>query len=382
MSREKVALMYGGCSAEHEISVITALQTMQAIDSLSYEVIPIYYALSGKWYTGDALFERKTYKNFSREVSYLEEVTLLPDPTVNGFTRLSKKGTIDVDICFLAFHGQYGEDGCIQGLLELADLPYTGSGVLSSAIAMNKYQSKIIAQSYGIPVLPSVLAKKSEAIENLKTLKEKILHSLTFPLFVKPNHLGSSIGISAATNERNLYAALAKVFQYDDAALIEPKISHLLELNAAVLDGIPPVVSVIEIPVARKGALSYEDKYLRKGTKCQGEQSAGMAGLTRVVDPVDIDPFVRKLLIDAAKKAFISLGCSGMCRLDFMLDMDKKQLYFNEINPIPGSFAYYLWEKSDPPILYTELIDQLLRQAKTRKTLQRSLKRNLGFKAL
>ena len=381
MNKEKVAVLYGGRSAEHEISVITGLQAIKAIDPLRYDVIPIYLALNGKWYTGNSLFERSFYKQIPHSLTQAEEVTLLPDPTVGGFTRLPERGTIPVDICLLAFHGQYGEDGCVQGLLELADLPYTGCGVLSSAVAMNKYQSKVIAQAGGIPVLPSVLVTKPEAIRDLAAARHKILQTLSFPLFVKPNHLGSSIGISIATDETSLNAALAKVFQVDESALIEPQVKNLMELNVAVLDGDPPVASVLEMPIASEGILSYEDKYMRSGSKT-GESSSGMAGLTRVLDPPDLDSSIKQQLVTDAVQAFTLLDCSGVCRLDFTYDLDSGSLYFNEINPIPGSLAYYLWDKSEPPILYTELLDRLLQRAKERKALQRSLKQDLGFKAL
>ncbi|MFQ5729718.1 MAG: D-alanine--D-alanine ligase family protein [Waddliaceae bacterium] len=382
MNKEKVAVLYGGRSAEHEISVITALQAIKAIDPLRYDVAPIYLALNGKWYTGDALFELGFYRKMPHSLPLAEETTLLPDPTIGGFTRLPDHEKIPVDICLLAFHGQYGEDGCVQGLLELADLPYTGCGVLSSAIAMNKYQSKVIVKAHGISVLPSVLITKTEAIRDLAAARRKILRTLLFPLFVKPNHLGSSLGISIATDEPSLNAALAKVFQYDESALIEPQVKNLMELNVAVLDGDPPSASVPEMPIASEGILSYEDKYLRGGSKTRGSSSSGMAGLTRVLDPPNLDSTIKHRLVTDAIRAFTLLDCSGVCRLDFMFDLDSGVLYFNEINPIPGSLAYYLWDKSEPSILCTELIDRLLQQAKERKALQRSLKKDLDFQAL
>ncbi|NGX42541.1 MAG: D-alanine--D-alanine ligase A [Chlamydiae bacterium] len=382
MNKEKVAVMFGGRSAEHEISVITALQAIQAIDPLRYEAIPVYLSLNGKWYTGDALLNRQFYKNLPHTLSQAEEVSLLPDPAVGGFTRLPNQQKIPVDLCLLAFHGQYGEDGCVQGLLELAGLPYTGSGVLSSALTMNKYQCKAVLQAHEISVLPSVLVTKTEAIDSLESARNKILKSLRYPLFIKPNHLGSSVGISMAKDERTLNAALAKVFQYDDTALVEPHIEQLLELNVAVLEGEPPIASVIEIPIASKEALSYEDKYMRGGSKTTGGQSSGMAGLTRIIDPVDIDPTLKDQLKSEAIKAFNLLECSGVCRLDFIYDLKEETLYFNELNPIPGSLAYYLWDKAEPPLLYTELLDRLLQSAKKRKAMHYSLRKNLGFHAL
>ena len=379
MTKENIAVMYGGRSAEHEISVITALQAVRALDPARYTAIPIYLALNGKWYTGSRLFDRSAYKNMPAMLSQAQEITLLPDPTIGGFSRLPDLETLPIDVCLMAFHGQYGEDGCLQGLLELADLPYTGCGVLASSLTMDKAQAKARIKGKGVPVLPGVLVTKEEAILNLAGAKERILQKLQFPLFVKPNHLGSSIGISSADDMASLDAALAKVFQYDSAALVEPQVKRLMELNVAILDGDPPITSAIEMPVASSGALSFEDKYLRGGSKTSGGNSAGMAGLTRVIDPPDLDPGVKKRVIAHALTAFKALGCSGVCRLDFSFDIDTGILYFNELNPIPGSLSYYLW---DTTLLYTELLNRLLERAKARKAMQRSLKRELGFRAL
>ena len=380
MTKERIAVLYGGRSVEHEISIITALQAIEALDSSKYEIIPVYLALNGRWYTGDSLLHR----NFYRSIQYakIEEITLLPNPNIGGFTKLSNQKTIPVDACLLAFHGQYGEDGCLQGLLEIADLPYTGSDVAASAIAMNKYQTKMILQSQGIPVLPCVTATKEEAIKDLSKLTKKILRELSFPLFVKPNHLGSSIGISSAADVASLHAALAKVFLYDEVAIIEPQVTNLMEINVAVLDGDPPVASVVEIPVASEDALSYEDKYLRGGSKSSGGSMEGMAALTRVIDPKDLDPALKQKLRDISIEIFRLIGCSGVCRLDFLFDQKVEEFYFNELNPIPGSMAFYLWDKSDPFLLYTEVLDLMLKRAKEIKARKRSLKRDLGFSAL
>lgn len=380
MKKEKVAVMFGGRSIEHEISVITALQAIQAFDSQKYEIFPVYLALNGKWYTGASLFKKTFYSQIPEAYSILEEIALFPDPH-EGFIKLASREKIPVDLCFLAFHGQFGEDGCVQGLLELSDIPYTGSTFTASAVAMNKFLSKSIISSQGVETLPSVLANKREAITHLSRLREKILSKISFPLFVKPNHLGSSIGISRANTKAELNQALAKVFLYDDQALIEPCLDKFFEVNVSVLDGDPPIASLVEMPIASSGALSYEDKYLRGKTKSSG-QTSGMAGLSRIIDPKDLDPLIKNKVISDALLSFEALGCSGVCRFDFMYETGKRVLYFNEVNPIPGSFAFYLWDKREPRILYTELIERLLESAKKRKEIQRSLTSNFGFHAL
>lgn len=382
MSKEKIAVMYGGRSAEHEISIITALQSIRAIDPRKYEAFPIYLALNGKWYTGNNLLEKSFYRQLPQSLSLAQEVTLLPDPCLGGFTCIPSQKIIPVDICLLAFHGQFGEDGCVQGLLELADLPFTGCGISAASLAMNKYLCKKVVQAHGIATLPSILVQKEEAISDLEKVKTQIFQTLQFPLFIKPNNLGSSIGIGKASTMDELLSALAQVFQYDDKALIEPCLENILEMNVAILDGNPPLVSLIEVPIASSGPLSYQDKYLRKESKTSGSQSTGMAALSRLIDPPNLDEGVKVTLRERALKAFKVLGCGGVCRFDFMMDLNKGALYFNEVNSIPGSFSFYLWDKLSPGILFTDLLERLIEKAKEKKSLQRSLNREFGFHAL
>lgn len=389
--KESVAVLFGGRSAEHEISIITALQAIQALDSVRYNIIPVYVASNGKWYTGLKLLEKSFYLNFSQnfESSEVQEVVLLPDPTIRGIVPIDKgvartQDKIAIDVCLLAFHGQYGEDGCVQGLLELADLPYTGGGVLSTSLAMSKYHCKAFLKAHDIPVLPGILILREEAKISLKKVCDQIVSTPgleKFPLFIKPCHLGSSIGISIATDYLSLHAALAKAFQYDEAAVIEPCLTELMEINIAVIDGTPPTASVVEIPVATGKALSFEDKYLRGGNK-KGGQSEGMAALTRVIDPADLDPSIKQTVINYALHAFSLLRCSGVGRFDFMFDKAEGKLYFNELNSIPGSLAFYLWEKSHPPLIYTEVLEQMLQLAKNKQNNKLSIQRTIAFRAL
>lgn len=384
MSKLNVAVLYGGCSAEHEISIITALQAIAAMDTLHYQAIPVYVHPNGRWYSGDALLDKQFYKQMPDSFQQVEEVSLIPNPFSKGLTRLQKGGTIPVDVYFLAFHGQYGEDGCVQGLLELAQAAYTGCDVTSSALSMNKSLCKAIVQQNGIPVLPSILIGKEEAQRDLPSVRKTIRNTPgleSFPLFVKPAHLGSSVGIGIASDESSLDGALAKAFVYDDHALIEQCVTDIMEINVSVLDGDPLRVSVVEIPVATGKALTYEDKYLRGGSKTSGS-SGGMASLTRMIDPPHLDPAIKAQVQHYALKAFKLLGCSGVGRFDFIYDLSKKQIYFNELNAIPGSLSFYLWEKSSPRLLYSDMIDCLIQSARKRKANKLSLKQSIGFKAL
>ena len=396
--RLQVAVLFGGRSVEHEISVITALQLIMALDTARYSLIPVYIEPGGSWYTGTALLERKTYRTLESSLARLQQVVLLPQPGIGGLLKvrstlpgllapaisLSEANTIPVDVCVLAFHGEYGEDGCIQGLLEMAGLPYTGCDVLASAAAMNKAICKNILSTAGIPVLPAAVVYKHEALTDLSATRKRILETPgleSYPLFVKPNHLGSSVGISKATDDAALDAALAKVFRYDLEAIVEPCVQDLLEINISVIDGDEPIASVTETPISDSGVLSYEEKYLRGGGK-KGGASEGMASLVRAIDPPDLAEHFKEAVTAYALTAFKVLNCSGLGRFDFMLDTATGDLYFNELNPQPGSFSFYLWDQSKPPRLYTENINRMIERALVRKKRKEELVRTIGLKAL
>lgn len=393
-----IAVLFGGRSVEHEISIITALQLIEAIDSSRYNIIPVYISHQGKWYTGKELLQKSFYRGLPACLNELPEVTILPKPGVGGLTVLDskesllknlfrKEATIAVDVFIPAFHGQFGEDGCVQGLLEMADAAYAGSDVMSSAVAMNKAVCKAVAAHYNIPVLPFTTASKSElAAKGLAAVRSRILETTgleQFPLFVKPCHLGSSIGISRAKDSAELDAALAGVFKYDEIAIIERCVTAIMEVNVSVLGTKPPVVSVVEIPVGTEGVLSYEDKYLKGGgKKGKMEASEGMAGLTRSIDPQHLDTKIKETIRGYALQLYEALGNSGVARFDFIIDTATDTIYFNELNPIPGSLSFYLWEKSHPPVIYTELLDRMIARALDRKNESKSLARDTGFKAL
>ena len=394
--RLKIAVLFGGRSVEHEISVISGLQLMLAIDPDKYDVTPVYIAPSGRWYTGTDLLDRAFYKNVPSSLATLQEVTLLPKPNVGGLLRLGgtlahaaralahDSSVIPIDLFLPVFHGQYGEDGCLQGLFELANVPYTGSNVPSSAITMNKYLCKMYLKVHDIPVLPALPIERADAMKDITGITEWITAQdgfTAFPLFVKPCNLGSSIGVTRVTTRDELPGALAKVFKYDTMALVEPCVSNIMEINVSIRDHQGAQASVVEIPVSQSGVLSYEEKYLRDGGKKNGP-SQGMASLTRVIDPPDLDSDLRDRVITLGKRAFSLLGCSGVARLDFIVDLATGALYFNELNSFPGSCSFYLWVRSQPRILYTQLIDEMIETALKTFSINSALNRDIGLQAL
>ena len=391
--KTRVAVIFGGRSVEHEISVITALEIVDAMDVVRFEPIPVYIDARGRWFTGQALRNRQFYKRLPGALSELVEVSILPIPGVRGLIPRLRSGNwaterdkIPIDVVFPAFHGQFGEDGCIQGLLEMAELPYVGCDVLAASVAMHKYACKTILRDHGVPVLPGVVVGKEQFRTDLEGAHAKITATEgldKFPLFVKPCNLGSSIGVGRAYDKLELEAALAKVFKYDLEAIIEPCITDLMEINISVCEDHPTRLSVTEIPVSQTGVLTYEDKYLRGGKGKKGSGGArGMASLVRTVDPQDLDPRYKEQVRDYARRAYEALGCGGVVRFDFMVDTSNGNLYFNELNPFPGSLAYYLWAKSHPPRLYTETISHIIERAEERRMQTLGLQRDMGFKAL
>ncbi len=389
MKKKNLAVLFGGRSVEHEISVITALQLMNVIDVTQYNIIPVYIAQTGRWYVGDNLLAKSFYRRLPNSLTEAQEVALLPIAGSKGLTYLNfrRMDVLAIDIYFLAFHGTFGEDGCIQGMLEMADATYTGCGVLPAALGMNKYQCKMMLKAAGIPVLPSVAIDRRDAQKSLTAVREQIFATPgleQLPLFVKPCNLGSSIGIGVAKDERTLDACLVNTFRYDSQAIVEPCIKNILEINVSVLDDDEITASVIEMPVSISGVLTFEEKYLRDdgGKKTGGSESQGMASLSRVIDPQDLNPELKQSALEYAKKAFKLLGCSGVSRIDFIIDASCDKLYFNEINTLPGSLSFYLWMKSNPPLVYTELLNRIIRQAEKRQVTKLALKRQEGMRAL
>jgi D-alanine-D-alanine ligase len=395
--KKNIAVLFGGRSVEHEISVITALQLIGVLDVTQYEPIPVYIAQSGRWYVGDRLLEKSFYRGLPGSLKQVQEVALIPVAGSKGLTVMggqrglfgrTTEQIIPIDVYFLAFHGTFGEDGCIQGMLEMADATYTGCTVLPAALGMNKYKCKKALAAAGIPVLPAAVVDRTLAQKSLSEVREQIFATPgleQLPLFVKPCNLGSSIGIGVAKDIPSLDGCLVNTFRYDSQAIVEPCVKNIVEINVSVVgDEEGVTASVVEMPVSISGVLTYEEKYLRDdGAKKTGDsESQGMASLSRIIDPPDLNPELKQMGIDYAKKAFLTLGCSGVSRIDFIIDADSDQLYFNEINTLPGSLSFYLWMKSKPQVVYTELLNRIIQQAEKRQSTKLSLKRQEGMKAL
>lgn len=324
MNKLNVAVIFGSRSVEHDVSIITGIQVMQNLDKNKYNAIPVYITKSGKWFTGDFL---KNIDNF-KDKSQIEKKTKSVD--------LNK---LNFDIAIPAVHGTNGEDGTLQGLLELFNIPYVGAGVVGSAVGMDKIIQKSAFKDNDIPVVKYVWFNRSEV--NISEIEKK----LKYPMFVKPANLGSSIGITKANDRKSLEFAIEVASHFDRRILIEESIENGTEINCSVLGNDNPLPSVLEEPIRYDEILSFNDKYMRGGK-----------GSRRIPAPISKD--LTQKIQDLAVAAYKSVDCAGLARIDFLLDKKTNKVYVNEINTIPGSFSFYLWEKSGYP--FPMLLDRLI----------------------
>lgn len=369
----KLAVMFGGRSVEHEISVISAIQAIGAVNKEKYEVIPIYITKNNEMYVGEHIGDIEAYKNISKLLSESTRVNLISDGgralIVKYPHKAFSKDVIDyIDIAFPVVHGTNVEDGTLQGYLKMLNLPYVGCDVISSAVGMDKYVMKTVLKDNGIPVLDCVCLNSKDFDDEPEKIIEKIESRFSYPVIVKPINLGSSIGISKARDTDSLETALANAFDFADRVLVEPAIENLREINCSVLgDRTSARASVCEEPLNATDILSYEDKYIGNSSK---SGSKGMASTSRQI-PADIPKETEDEIRTMAVEAFKVLGCSGVSRIDFMIDTKENKVWLNEINTIPGSLSFYLWEPAG--VDYTELIDEMISLALKREREQESI---------
>lgn len=363
MSKMQLGVIYGSRTCEHEVSIISALQLMKAVDREKYDVTPIYISMKGEWFSGDPLFELKTYSRFDENAKGVFKVQLditagsgaltTIEPAKGLFGGEKQKMVARLDCVIPVLHGMHGEDGTLQGMLEMCNIPYASSGVAPSAVGMDKVFMKQYFRGCGFPVLPSCWYLRKTFEDAPETVLDGIEKALSYPVFVKPSMLGSSIGVSKAKTREELKVALELAFEFDRKVLIEKGLDNPLELNCSVLGyGDEAQSSEIEMPVTGGDLLSFIDKYI------QGSNSSkGMASLKRVL-PAPIEPELRDRIQKLSVDIFKSMDCKGVVRIDYMFDTQAGELYITEINTIPGSMAFYLWEPCG--LHYRELIDRMV----------------------
>jgi D-alanine-D-alanine ligase len=365
LARLKVGVIFGGRSVEHDVSIVSAHQAMAVLGE-DHDVVPIYITREGLWYAGEALNDLEVF----RSQSWTEVAAAAFIPSATGFGglylppsgRFAKARTIPLDVVLPAIHGTYGEDGTLQGLLELAGIPYAGSAVTGSAAGMDKITMKAVFEAAGLPVVQDLVLDTQRLLADENAVIDEIEQRIGYPAFVKPSRLGSSVGIGKAVDRAGLTEALDVARRYDNRLLVEVAMEGCDEINCSVLGGpgAEPRVSVCEQPVAWEEFLTFSDKYLRGG-KNAGEGKAnsggGMAGLERRI-PAPISDDLTKQVQHNALTAFKAIDAAGVARIDSFVNQETGETWIMEINTVPGSFAFYLWEASG--VTFRQLMNETI----------------------
>lgn len=390
----KVGVIFGGESVEHEVSIISAIQAMNKMDLEKYEVIPIYITKNREWYTGEILKDIEVYQDFDLIKKYCKNVVLYYR---NGSYVLQKKRGLfksivkEIDIAFPIVHGTNVEDGVLQGYLQSIGIPFVGSNVYASVVGQDKAYMKDVWSSASLPMTKYIWFYDADYKNDQESIIKKAA-KLKYPLIVKPACTGSSVGISVCENEEKLIEGIDDAIQYDSKIIIEEVVENLKEVNIAVMGNYEHQrVSEIEEVLSSNKFLTFTDKYIGdgkgkiKGVKgCKKVGSKGMASTNRKL-PADLPDKLKNQIEDIATSAFKALGCSGNSRIDFLIDEKTNKVYINEINSIPGSLAFYLWEAKD--MEFADLLDNMIqigiKDYKKRVSKTRSFESNIlkGFAA-
>lgn len=388
--KKRVAVMFGGRSPEHDVSIVSGLQVLKALDRSKYDAFPVYIAPDGAWLTGEGLSEKSAYMLGKNERAAASEVMIELRPHAGpgrSYNRLipaqrsffSGAKPIEFDVAFPVFHGLFGEDGNLQGLLEICGAAYTGMRTAASAILMDKVLTKQLLSTGGIPVLPHVVIERKGSgygMDRQGVLRSMQDAGVSFPCVLKPVHLGSSIGIAKVNTIEEVEACLPAIFEFDDTAMLEPFVQNLVEYNVAVCRAGGAIqTSAIERPKSSAELLDFKQKYLsgggskgvKGGAKTPGQSSEGMLSLTRELHP-KLPAAAEQNIRSWATRMFVMLSGSGAPRIDFISNAATGEIWLNEVNPCPGSLGYFLWEAAAQPLLFSELLDHLVEEALSRRT--------------
>ncbi len=363
--KTNIGVFFGGRSTEHEISVISASQAMAAINRDRYDITPVYVSKKGRWYTGDALLDIANYRDIPALLKKCKEVYM--EPVYDDYNLYLRKKPLlgdgvaaKLDVVIPVFHGANGEDGIFEGVLESIGIPFAGCDTLSSANGMDKITMKMILQANDIPVVDYVWFTDKQWFAQRDELIKKIEDRIGYPVIVKPANLGSSVGIGRATSREQLIERVDEAEKYSTRIIVEHMVEQLQEINCSVLGDCDEYqTSVLEEPIKSGEILSYEDKYMG-GTK----GAKGMQASQKRI-PADLPKPVTERIQFLAGETFRVLSCHGVSRVDVIVDKANGQIYVNEINTIPGSLSFYLWEATGIP--FTKLMDRLVALAIKRK---------------
>jgi len=359
LKKLRVAVLFGGRSGEHEVSLMSARSVLAALDAERYTVVQVGITLDGNWLTGANTLEAFEKKDFSDLVSVIPptEPASHQDLYIVRATKTGAKLELfsGVDVFFPVLHGPFGEDGTMQGLLELADAAYVGAGVAGSSVGMDKGIFKDVMRANGIPIVESLLVLRSEIENDMNSVIEKIEKMGTYPFFAKPANLGSSVGISKCNSRSDLGEGLMEAARFDRRVVIECGVGNVREVEVSVLGNEDPQTSVCGEVLPSREFYSYESKYVD-----------GTSGL---IIPSQLPLEVTEKIREYAIRAYKAIDCAGMARADFFVNGDTNQIYLNELNTLPGftSISMYpkLWQASG--LTYPQLVDRLIELALERK---------------
>lgn len=364
-----VGVLFGGNSVEHEVSVISASQAMHALDKEKYAVVPIYITKDCKFYTGEALFDIAKYKDIPSLLNECEEVVLKKGSNCAHLVKVKaplfgKKVVTVCDMFIPVVHGTNVEDGTLQGYLEMLGVPYAGCDVTASALGMDKYAMKCVLRDAGVNVLDAVCFYSREYFKNSEAVVANIEAKISYPVIVKPVNLGSSVGIKVAKNREALIEAIEEAATFSHKVLVERAIEKLREVNCSVLGDYEECeASVLEEPISSGGdILDFKDKY-QGGSKNSDGGSKGMSGSSRKV-PAEVTKEQEKAIKEMCITTFKALNCNGVARIDVMIDEANGEIFVNEINTIPGSLSFYLWEAAG--VSFDKLMDKIVYCAQKR----------------
>lgn len=371
---ESIAVIFGGVSAEHDVSIVTAINSIIKPLELtgSYTVIPIYISKSGKWYSDSALKDINLYSSGKID-NYLTKLKPISLDIGDGLHivkvgKLTGSKKIKVDIAFPAMHGTFGEDGDLMGLLDLAGIPYVGCSLSASAVAMDKLLTKQVATAGGFDVTKYECFSKAEIDQDLNAVASKVKNSLKYPVFIKPTHLGSSIGVNQASSEEELKNALEVSATLDSFVIVEEEVANLIELTLPIIGNDKLTPALLERPLTKpEDFFDFETKYMR-GAK-NGGAKKGNSNYSEI--PAKIDKDLEKKAISTALNVYKHFGLSGISRVDLLVDAKTKTVFFNEINPMPGSLYSHNFAKAG--ISNIELVTKLVDLAKERFNYQKTI---------
>lgn len=352
----RVGVFFGSRSPEHDVSIITGQLIITGLKELGHEVVPVYISKEGKWYAGEELgslefFKQKDYEEKLKSHHFGLDLNQKGKFVLHKIAMFGGK-QYEIDLAFPAIHGQNGEDGTIQGLFELMNIPYVGCDVASSAISIDKVLTKLMYEQFNIPTTKFEYFMSEDWASDSSHLIERIERRLKYPLFVKPARLGSSIGISRVENKKDLEFAIEVALHYDTKVLVEEGVENLMDVTIALMGNNDLIASKIQESIFTEGFFSYEDKYISDGGAQLGNAQK------KIIIPANLDEKTSEEVKETAKKAYKAIGCSGIARVDFLYNVESRKFYANEVNTLPGTLYHHLWKESG--IEFSELLSKLI----------------------